>query len=205
MYVVLAEDTSDFNCLKILIKRLANNNSISIVGKGYNCCGDMLNKGAKLLQFYDKQKEYCKFIICYDRDKDSAQKRYEEVISRIITPSGIKKPKNFICILIPTEEIEAWILADIQAVSNVIPSWQPENKHSTPETIPNPKEFLEKLSRENKPKPLYSHNTHNEKVMAHIDLDIVKKKCPSFAELVEFVQDNTANYPQRKQSTINLT
>ena len=34
MYVVIAEATSDIDCLKILIRRLANNKSISIEGKG---------------------------------------------------------------------------------------------------------------------------------------------------------------------------
>jgi hypothetical protein len=197
MYLVIAEDSSDFNCLKILIKRLANNNAISIAGKGYNCCGDMLNKGAALLRLYDKQKGYSKFIICYDRDKDPSQQRYEQVVVKIIKPAEINKSKK-ICIVIPTEEIEAWILADIQAVSKVIPSWQPENKYPNPEEIANPKETLERLSRENKPKPLYSHNTHNEQVMKHIDLDIVKKKCPSFVELTEFVEKDISNYPKRK-------
>lgn len=197
MYVVIAEDTSDFNCLKILIKRLAKNNALSIVGKGYNCCGDMLIKGAKQLEIYDKQK-YRKFIICYDRDKALAQKRYEEVISKIIRPSGIKKPENSICILIPTEEIEAWILADIQAVSKVIPKWQPENEYLHPEEILNPKEILVRLSRIDKPKPLYSHSLHNELVMRYIDTNVVKKKCPSFAELARFVESGISNYPKRE-------
>jgi hypothetical protein len=200
MYVVIAEDTSDLNCLKILIKRLTNNNAITIVGKGYNCCGDMLNKGAALLKFYDMQKDYRKFIICYDRDKDLAQKRYEQVISKIIKPSGIKKSENSICIVIPTEEIEAWILADIQAVSKVIPTLQPEKKYPNPEEIANPKETLERLSRENKPKPLYSHNTHNEQVMKHINLEVVKEKCLSFVELAKFIESDISNYPKRNNS-----
>jgi hypothetical protein len=198
MYVVIAEDDSDFKCLQILIKRLAKDDSISIKGEGFNSCGTMLNKGAKVLSLWNQKKEYRKFIVCYDRDKETAQKRYEEVISKIIKRAGIKNSDNLICILIPTEEIEAWILADIKAVSNVIPSWQPKDNYPNPEDIQNPKETLTRLSRINKPKPLYSHNTHNEKVMAHLDLEIVKKKCPSFAELANFVENDIANYPIRK-------
>jgi hypothetical protein len=195
MYAVIAEDTSDLNCLKILIKRLAKDNAISIAGKGYKCCGDMLSKGAKQLKIYDKQ-NYRKFIICYDRDKDKVVKRYEQVISEIIKPSGIKKSRNSICIVIPTEEIEAWILADLRAVSNVFLSWQPDDIYPNPEKISDPKETLIKLSRINKPRPLYNHNTHNEQVMKHIDLDIVKQKCPSFAELADFVKNDISNYPK---------
>lgn len=197
MYVVIAEDDSDFNCLQILIKRLAKDNSISVKGEGFGCCGVMLNKAANILKLWDKKQEYRKFIICYDRDKETVQKRYEEVITKIIKPSGIKKSENLICILIPTEEIEAWILADIKAVSQIIPSWQPKQEFLHPEEIVNPKEELRKLSREGKPKPLYRHETHNEQVMKHIDLEAVKKKCPSFVELAHFVESNIANYPRK--------
>ena len=198
MYVVIAEDDSDFNCLQILIRNLAKDQSISIKGEGFGSCSVMLNKGARVLNLWDKNEEYKKFIICYDRDKETAQKRYEEVVSKIIKPSGIKKPENLICILIPTEEIEAWILADIKAVSKVIPSWQPKDEYPNPEDIKDPKETLIRLSRINRPKPLYSHNTHNEQVMKYIDLEMVKKKCPSFAELAKFVENDESNYPKRK-------
>ncbi|MGZ5550880.1 MAG: DUF4276 family protein [Nitrososphaeraceae archaeon] len=198
MYVVITEDSSDFNCLKTLIKRLSKREGpISVAGRGYSCCGDMLNKGWSLLKSYDNQ-GYSKFIICYDRDNDSSQNRYEQIVSKIIKPSEInKKSKNAICILIPTEEIEAWILADIQAVSKVIPSWNPDQKFTHPEGIQNPKEKLEKLSRADKHRPLYSHKVHNERVMAHIDLNVLKKKCPSFVELAKFVESGASNYPNR--------
>lgn len=197
MYVVIAEDDSDFNCLQILIRNLAKNQSISIKGEGFGCCSVMLNKGARVLKYWDKNEDYRKFIICYDRDKETAQKRYEEVASKLIKPSGIKKPENLICILIPTEEIEAWILADIQAVSKVIPSWQPKDEYPNPEDIKNPKETLIKLIRIEKTKPLYSHETHNERVMKHLNLDVLKRKCPSFAELAKFVEEGASNYPKR--------
>lgn len=198
MYVVIGEASSDIECLKILIRLLAKNESIPIEGKGYRSCGDMLNKGAALLKPYGKQKEFRKFIVCYDRDKDSSQKRYEQVVSKIIKPSGIKKPENLICILIPTEEIEAWILADIQAVSKVFSSWKPKKEFLHPETIANPKETLESLINEDKPRPLYTDTSNNKQIMKYLNLDIVKKKCPSFVELAEFVESNKSNYPIRQ-------
>ena len=199
MYVVIAEAVSDIDCLKILIRRLANNKSISIEGKGYGSCGDMLNKGAALLKSYCKQKEFRKFIVCYDRDNEgSSQKRYEQVISKIITPSGIKKPENLICILIPTEEIEAWILADVQAISKVFSSWETEKEFLHPETIISPKEKLKRLINADKPRPLYSGTKDNEKIVNFLNLDVVKKKCPSFSELADFVENDIANYPNKK-------
>jgi hypothetical protein len=196
VYVVIAEDSSDLNCLKVLIRRLANDNKVRITGKGYSSCGDMLNKGAAQLKLQDELGCH-KFIICHDRDKESTQKRYEKVVSSIIKPAKINKPENSICIVIPTEEIEAWILADIHAVSLVFSSWIPKNNYLNPEEIINPKEVLRKLSGENKPRPLYSHNMHNEKVMQYIDLEIVKKKCRSFVELANFIERGISNYPER--------
>jgi hypothetical protein len=248
MYVVLAEGKSDFNCLKILIKRLEkykwieekkkewkdkeknkwteinkdkwfnkkeferyiseplsiyeseelkNYHDIVLVeGKGFGCCGDMKNKGSDLLKSYNKQDKFCKFIVCHDRDEKSYQDIYD-IASKIANDAKLN-PEKLICILIPTVEIEAWILADVKAVSNVISSWQPENNYLNPEDIQNPKETLIRLSRINKPRPLYSHNKDNENVMKYLDLAIVKKKCPSFAELANFVENDIANYPIRK-------
>ena len=45
MYSILAEDQNDVDCLKVLIKRLKNNDSEKIKGKGFKGCGNMLNKG----------------------------------------------------------------------------------------------------------------------------------------------------------------
>lgn len=194
MYVVIAEDDSDVKCLKILIKRLAGDKPLTIEGKGFGSCGNMLNKGARFLSTYSNQAKFRKFIICHDRDKSSYQSVYEKVADRIIKNAGINTKQ--ICILIPTEEIEAWILADIKAVSMVIPSWQPKFNYPSPEEIKNPKEVLQSLSRLNKPKPLYNHASDNEKIMGHLDLAVVKNKCPSFAKLAAFVENGKAKYPK---------
>ncbi|PPD48261.1 MAG: hypothetical protein CTY16_06025 [Methylobacter sp.] len=196
MYAVIAEDTNDFACLKVLIRRLANDKSIVIKGKGYMGCGEMLNKGKRDLQNYAKQ-GCTKFIICYDKDRESKQKRYEDVITKIIKPANLKKAHNLICILIPTEEIEAWILADIKAIAKIIPTWQPTQEFHQPETVISPKEHLTRLSRDHRSKPLYIYTLHNEKVLEHVDLDIVKKKCPSFIDLAVFVEENKTNYPEK--------
>ena len=195
MYSILAEDKSDVACLEVLIKRLKNNDSEKIKGKGFKSCGNMLNQGKRALKAHE-QLGYNKFIICYDRDKDTVQQRYQEVISKIIKPSGIKIKKDNICILIPVEEIEAWILADIQAVSKVFPSWKPIQNFPTPESVINPKEKLKQLSQIKKSKPLYIHDRHNQDILKHVDLKTVKDKCPSFKKLANFIEENRSNYPQ---------
>ena len=90
------------------------------------------------------------------------------------------------CILIPVQELEAWILADIECAVNIFPSWRPAPIQN-PEKIESPKEHLEKLSRDSKQRPRYSHAVHNEKMARHLDLEKVQRKCPAFSVLVEFV------------------
>ncbi|NOQ64374.1 MAG: DUF4276 family protein [Methyloprofundus sp.] len=196
MYAILAEDNSDIECLKVLIKRIAKDNSIKIKGRGFSGCAKMLRDGWKDLEKLQNT-GYDKFIICYDRDKDAYQKRYDAVVTKIIKRSGINKSKNKICILIPTEEIEAWILADIKAVSTVISSWKPTKEFPNPESIINPKEKLKKLSETKKSKPLYDHVTHNQRILEKVDLGIVKNKCPSFKVLADFIEHGTPNYPKK--------
>lgn len=196
MYVVIAEDTTDVICLKILIRKILDKPSISIEGKGFGSCGDMLNKGGKFLSLYEKQESYRKVIICHDRDKYSKDEVYKRVASNIICSAKLKN--KLICILIPTEEIEAWILADMEAIVKAFPSFiPPKQPFFHPEDICSPKEKLKSLINKNKPRPLYTDTSKNQGLIEHLDLTVVKKKCPSFAELYEFVKNDTANYPRK--------
>lgn len=196
MYGIIAEDDSDIQCLKVLIKRIKQDSSLTIKGKGYKGCSHMLRKGFNQLKAYHKL-GVTHFVICHDKDRATEQNRYNEVFDKVVKPSGIHKSNNKICILIPTEEMEAWILADIEAVTKVIPLWKPSEKFTSPESIESPKEKLTKLSRTESSKPLYNYVTHNQKVFEHIDLETVKNKCPSFAKLYEFVKNDVANYQKK--------
>ncbi len=198
MYGILGEDKSDVATLKILIKKLQGDSSLSFKGKGYSGCGEMLRKGSAQLKLFAKLG--CdRLIICYDSDNEKPNNRYQEVVKRIIEKSGLTcLEKEIICIIIPVQEIEAWILADIEAVTQIFKNWHP-NSISNPESIDSPKEYLEKLSRNAKKRPRYNHATHNEKVAQYLDLNKVKQKCPSFRSLAELVESGFGNYPPNKR------
>jgi hypothetical protein len=68
--------------------------------------------------------------------------------------------------VIPVQELEAWILADLSSVSKVITSWAPKDVLS-PESINDPKEHLERLSKEHQ-KPKYIHAIHNQKIAHYL-------------------------------------
>jgi hypothetical protein len=191
MYAIIGEDRSDINTLKVLVRRLANDNSISIHGKGYEGCAQMLRKGAVQLAMFSRAPMNCKrFIVCYDSDGNNPSDRRKEVISKILVPSGVD---GAFCVVIPVEELEAWILADLQAVNHVIKGWKPTEDYANPEREKDPKELIERLSRDSKKVPRYSNAVHNERVAVHVNLAKVADRCPSFVPLVEFVRKGTPN------------
>ena len=191
---MIGEDDSDVATLKVLVRRLTKSENLSIRSKGYSGCAEMLRKGAQQLKAFC-QLGCTKLIVCYDSDGNSPDERSLQVQERIVKPSCISKP---CVVIVPVEELEAWILADIKAVSKVFKGWNPK-EISSPEKIRSPKEHLEKLSRDANHRPRYSHATHNEKVAIHLDLVKVEKKCESFCKLKAFVCPAKNRKPRRKR------
>ena len=191
MYAILAEDPSDLKMLAILIRRIANDESIPITGKGYQGAPEMLKRGSEQLKAYQAKGKIQRYVICYDSDGKNAEARRQELIAKIVKPANIKNP---VCALVPIQEIESWIMADMNAIKKVITSWEHEKEIPRSETITSPKEHLEKLSRQNQnQKPRYSHATHNEKIAVHLNLETVQRKCPSFSPLVTLVNEGIGN------------
>jgi len=192
VYGIIGEHPTDVDTLKVLVKKIAKNNAVKVHVKGYGGAGQLFRKGAKQLTQFSGAPHYCqRFIVCYDSDGNDPKERHRAVANKIIKPSKVKNP---CCILIPVQELEAWILADIQAVQNVITSWAPK-EITNPEAISKPKEHLEKLSRASNKRPRYDHTLHNDKVAAYLDLAKVAAKCVSFRPLINFVERGIPNHP----------
>ncbi|MCY2953486.1 MAG: DUF4276 family protein [Planctomycetota bacterium] len=182
MYGVLGEDKSDVDTLKAIIRKIAGNESISICGHGFDSASQMLKRGESVIRLLADLG--CRwFIIAYDADGSDPHARWQDVYSRVVKPAGIES----YCIVIPVQELEAWILADIEAVTKVFTGWCP-TPIEYPEHIPKPKELLEKLSRDSKHRPRYSHATHNHRVAKYLDLEKVQQKCASIRPLINFVR-----------------
>jgi hypothetical protein len=183
VYGILGEDSSDADTLKVLVRRLAIDQSLSIKTKGFNGCSEMLRKGAAHLRAFANL-GCTQFVICHDADESDPSVINEKVMSQIVRKAEISQGY---CVIVPVQELEAWILADIQAVSKVFTSWKPQ-PISNPEGIRSPKEYLEKLSQASNHKPRYAHAVHNARVAEHLDIDLVMTKCPSFLPLATFVR-----------------
>ncbi|MBI5190690.1 MAG: DUF4276 family protein [Nitrospirae bacterium] len=96
------------------------------------------------------------------------------------------KPRGRACIVIPIQEIEAWLLADEDAINGSF-SKLSIKAYPNPEAVDSPKETIERLSKGANSKPRYTNTTHNRKIAARLDLDKVYKKCPSFAPFYDVV------------------
>jgi hypothetical protein len=124
-----------------------------------------------------------RFIVCHDADGPDPIPYENRVKKEIVQPAGLEDDS---CVVIPVQELEAWILADIEAASSIFKSWHPK-PIANPENQASPKEHLVRLSREGKGKPRYDPSTHNEQVAKYLNLKTVETKCPSFRRLVAFV------------------
>jgi hypothetical protein len=190
LYGILAESQPDANTLKAIVEALNNSGSVRILPKGYKGCGQMFSKGVRQLRLFQGL-DCNRFIVCYDADGNDPAKRHKDVVDGIIRPSRVG---GLCCVVVPVQELEAWILADIEAVTKIFTSWRPD-PIGNPESIDDPKECLKKLSRDAKHKPRYSHATHNQQVAKYLDLKKVEAKCESFKPLVNLVRLGKGNCP----------
>lgn len=183
MIAILAEDRSDAETLVVLVRRILGDMSAPLFRKGFSGCGELCRKAkSHINSFRDRGAD--RFIVCHDADRRDPSEVRKQVAQQVF---GRNEPPADSCIVVPVQEIEAWIIADEAAVARVIPSLTiPETRH--PEHREDPKEWLEDQSKVKTARPLYAHATHNPHVAKHIDLPMLARKCPSFQHLVNFVQ-----------------
>jgi hypothetical protein len=184
MYGILGEHDSDANTLKVLVRKLVGNDSLTVKAKGYGGCGKLLKDGARDLRLF-KELMLTRFIVCHDADGPDPNENRDLVMERIVRPSGLAQD---CCIVIPVQELEAWILADIECAPKVFGSWRPA-PIPNPEGIPKPKEYIERLCYSDKPRRRYKHAVDNERMARHLDVEKVARKCAEFSKLRTFVRN----------------
>lgn len=185
MYAILAEDSSDAETLRVLVRRLAGNPKLPIKSKDFDGCSALLRKASRELELFHRLG--CRrFVVCADSDSHDPGPRLKE-LEEAVHGCGVAP----VCLVVPVQELEAWILADVQAVRKVITSWIDDKAldFPNPEGIKDPKEHLERTIRNKTARPPYSHATHNPRVADHLNLEQLKRKCPSFRRLADFVTE----------------
>jgi len=179
---VIAEDSSDVQVVNAILEKYLPSNQFSIKKFVGNGCGKLRNKcgsWAKMLA-----KSGCEHIIIFhDRD------RSEEKEIRDILESKVRKdefPSSII--VIPIEELEAWLLSDANAIKIVFNLRTRPKKITNCEAIESPKEFLRNLVWQIG-KKRYLNTTHNKKIAEQSDITNFQR-CKSYKPFDKYVREN---------------
>ncbi|WP_175769539.1 DUF4276 family protein [Burkholderia cenocepacia] len=190
MYIVITEDQTDFDAIKIIIRRLAGDPNLPVKGKGLGGAGEIKNKGAAIIAaFASNETKGC--IVVRDCDGLDSAGKFRSLKSDVFDKIDLKQKPPY-CIVLPKHELEAWYLADIGCVTHIWPQWRPTEKYNQPETVEKAKEELVKISRVKKLQPRYA-TSDGASIAKYLDLSTVRRKCPSFEPLHTLITRSEGN------------
>ena len=180
---IIAEDRSDVDVVDVIIRKSTNATytTKSFVGNG---CGRIRNKCREWAE--NLRERGCKLLILvHDLDAGSLRKLQEALVKAL----GDSPTKPFV-IVIPIREIEAWLLADHNAIRTALNIRESIKKIPNPEGFPRPKEYLRDLIyRVSKKEITYLNTVHNVKIAAASQLSNFRR-CESFRPLQDFIVRN---------------
>ncbi len=178
---IIAEDSSDVDVFKKIIVKYIPENSFStqkFVGSG---CGKIKSKcGVWTKSLIKSGCDYV--VIVHDLDRNTEASLRKLLVGMIDTAY-----KDVAIVVIPTEELEAWLLSDIDAIRKVFSIKKAIKQPRGCESIRSPKEYLRDLIRANE-KKVYVNALHNVRIAEHMCVSKLKG-CASFKELDIFFRE----------------
>jgi hypothetical protein len=177
---VIAEETNDIEVLYELTSKIIRENSFSFkhfIGHG----GGTLRRKCRAWAYDLIQRGCALLVVIHDLDKRDESELRTDLEGKI---EGLEFRRSLV--LIPIEEIEAWLLSDANAIRNVFNMRKLPSIPSRPESISDPKEFLSALVMQNS-KARYLNTIHNRQIAAELALETLEKRCPSFSRYPEFL------------------
>lgn len=187
---IVGEDETDCKTVAVLLGRIID----APAGKGIAIktryparggCGQLRRKATTFLG--DLVRAGCSAtVFVHDLDRNPAtgnlndEAKLRSELAAIAAPPGLT-----LHFCIPVEEIEAWFWSD-QDLLDVVGHGR-GRASTSPHTIRQPKEQLQRLSRHAHHKLVYSTN-HNPELARKLNLDLCARHCPAFRELRSFVQ-----------------
>lgn len=187
---LLTEDQTDANAVAILVKRIAKEAQAIEPGvhkhweKG---CARVRRKARAKLEWM--QSDGCTgAIIVHDLDRNPINHQLNDAVALRNELESIAVPHGLVRhVCIPIEELEAWFWADEATVKLATHDNKHARAHHSPESIKQPKEEFERLSRGANGKSRYNTNK-NPDLAEKLNLAICEKRCPSFRALADFVR-----------------
>jgi hypothetical protein len=180
---VLAEDSSDVDVVKELIQKFKAPNSFCIRYFASDGCGKLRNK-CRALAHQLHLKGCSVLLLIHDLDRRNLTQLRRDLVAAL-NPCPIAKH----IIVIPIEEIEAWLMSDGNALKRAFSLKKAPNMSGNPEYIISPKEKLEllvwRLSGKTK---RYMNTVHNAVIAKHIAVSNLRR-CAAFHEFERFVRN----------------
>lgn len=149
--------------------------------------GGYSRKVKRAIELYSKNADISHLGIAIDRDGEANKKRLG--LLRSGRDESAKEGHRLAlstALGVAIEMLESWLLADTAALAQVLGV---SGSEQNPESIRNPKATLNKHKGDN---PL-SVNEIYDKLAEQADLDVVMKRCPSFAQFVNEVRQKFVN------------
>lgn len=179
---IIAEDDSDVEVLKILTKKLTKRrfSTSQFTGKG---CGPLKRKTpgwCKALAHKGCQS----VVLVHDLDRNKSvelRKQLELILS------SVDMEHKFV--VIPAEELEAWLLCDPDALKKAMNLTKLPKKIHHPEAIVAPKERMETIvkSHSKGQSKQYVNTVHNRLIAGETDVAKILAGCPSFSHFQAFI------------------
>lgn len=185
---IIAEDSTDCEAVKEIVHRVRDNKTTTKPWDPRGCSHLRRKLERQLNLLY--QQGCNAFILIHDLDRNPAngslndEEKLRKDLEKLVAKSKLPANQPYI-ICIPIEELEAWFWSDPKVIAYV---GQGKGKPKTnPHLVCKPKEELIKLSIDEKRKPRYSTNM-NADLAKILDLELCSDRCPSFKQLVNFLE-----------------
>jgi len=167
---VIAEEQNDIDVLYELTKKIIPDNCFSFKKFVAHGCGKLRRKCAVWAS--NLQCRGCDIlVVMHDLDRHTEQSLRSELEGKVGS-CGIRSR----LVLIPTEEVEAWLLADSQSIKSVFNMRTIGTIPTNTETIPDPKGYLRDLVARYS-KAQYLNTIHNQKLAHQMSLDAANRCC----------------------------
>ena len=182
---IIAEDKSDVAVISALLEKYTSKNKFFIRHFVGNGCGKLKSK----CQAWTKNliSRGCEHVfIFHDLDKENESQLRNKLLKKV---SKDKFPTSLI--VIPIEELEAWLLSDEEAIKSVFTLKSKPKRYKNCEAIKSPKEVLERFIR-NTANKRYLNTVHNEKIAKKISLENLRR-CSSYLPFDEYLMTKVFN------------
>jgi hypothetical protein len=177
---IIAEDDSDVAVLQAIIEKYTDKSSFSIRKFVGNGCGRLRNKCQTWAETLVDNG--CKFVILVhdlDRSDEQELRRFlEQKIPQTKFPNSL--------IVIPIEELEAWLLSDADALKSVFSLKKKPKRIPNCEVVLSPKEAIARLIW-SMAKKRYLNTVHNLRIAEKTTL-VNLRRCSSFLPLDNFLR-----------------